>query len=145
MVLKMEIALNKCYGGFAPSMLAYREYLKQKGKKSFFYKQTKYGFKEGKEEYERIKDISVTDTLCFYCYTKDLGKIIKKLPSRGMIYLRDDKLRKDKDFITVVKKLKKKVNSYYSKIKIVTIPDDMEWTIEDYDGIETLHEKHRSW
>ena len=25
------------------------------------------------------------------------------------------------------------------------IPDDVEWEIDDYDGIETIHEVHRSW
>ena len=30
-------------------------------------------------------------------------------------------------------------------LKIVEIPDDVNWYIEDYDGIETIHEVHRSW
>ena len=30
-------------------------------------------------------------------------------------------------------------------LKIVEIPDDVEWFIDDYDGIETIHERHRTW
>lgn len=34
---------------------------------------------------------------------------------------------------------------YLSKIKIVEVPDDIDWYIQDYDGIESVHEVHRSW
>ena len=30
-------------------------------------------------------------------------------------------------------------------IRIIDIPDNVEWEIDDYDGIETVHEIHRSW
>jgi len=32
-----------------------------------------------------------------------------------------------------------------AKLAIVTIPDDVEWTIEKYDGWEHVAEKHRTW
>ena len=30
-------------------------------------------------------------------------------------------------------------------VRIITIPDGIEWEIDNYDGIETVHEVHRSW
>ena len=39
----------------------------------------------------------------------------------------------------------KKANGYLSKLRIVEIPDGIDWEIDDYDGWETIHEKHRSW
>lgn len=30
-------------------------------------------------------------------------------------------------------------------LKIVEIPDDVEWVIEEYDGIEYVSEVHRTW
>lgn len=33
----------------------------------------------------------------------------------------------------------------FSELKIIEIPADVEWGIDEYDGIETVHEKHRSW
>ena len=33
----------------------------------------------------------------------------------------------------------------FAKLSIITIPDNINWEIEDYDGIETVHECHKSW
>jgi hypothetical protein len=30
-------------------------------------------------------------------------------------------------------------------LKVVTIPDDVQWHIHDYDGQESIHENHRTW
>ncbi len=32
-----------------------------------------------------------------------------------------------------------------SEVRIIDIPDGIEWEIDAYDGIETIHEAHRSW
>ena len=32
-----------------------------------------------------------------------------------------------------------------SKLKVIKIPDDVEWYIQNYDGNETIHKKHRIW
>ena len=53
--------------------------------------------------------------------------------------------RDDKILVEVVKKLGKKANGCLSSLKIVKIPDDVEWEIEEYDGLETVVEKHRKW
>ncbi len=33
----------------------------------------------------------------------------------------------------------------YSSLKIVEIPHDVEWTLQEYDGNEWIAEKHRIW
>jgi hypothetical protein len=33
----------------------------------------------------------------------------------------------------------------YASLKIVEIPDDVEWGIEEYDGKEHVAEAHRTW
>jgi hypothetical protein len=35
--------------------------------------------------------------------------------------------------------------SVHSALKIVNVPDDVEWTIKEYDGIEWVAEVHRTW
>jgi hypothetical protein len=39
----------------------------------------------------------------------------------------------------------KKASGAPAALAIREIPDGIEWEIDEYDGIETIHEKHRSW
>lgn len=53
--------------------------------------------------------------------------------------------RTDEDLIKVVEKLKEKANTICSKLKVIEIPDDLDYEIEEYDGNEWISEKHRTW
>ena len=53
--------------------------------------------------------------------------------------------RTDPILIRVVEELGERANSIFSDLKIVEVPDDVEWTIKDYDGIEWVAEVHRTW
>ncbi len=57
----------------------------------------------------------------------------------------DNEVRADKDLIEVIEKLGEKANGMLSKISITEIPDGVEWEIDDYDGMEHVAEKHRTW
>lgn len=57
----------------------------------------------------------------------------------------DDDKRTDKDLIEVVEKLKDEANGSLSELKIVEVPDDVNWTIGEYDGVEYVEEVHRVW
>jgi hypothetical protein len=37
------------------------------------------------------------------------------------------------------------VNGTYSDLKVVDVPDDVNWYIEEYDGMEHVAERHRTW
>ena len=37
------------------------------------------------------------------------------------------------------------VNGQYADLKVVEIPDDVNWFIYEYDGIEHVAERHRTW
>lgn len=47
--------------------------------------------------------------------------------------------------IRVVEELGDKANGKHSELKIIEIPDDVKYEIDKYDGLETIHEVHRSW
>jgi hypothetical protein len=47
--------------------------------------------------------------------------------------------------IAVVNQLGERANSCYSRLKIVTIPDDVKWSVHEYDGAEWIAEAHRTW
>jgi hypothetical protein len=36
-------------------------------------------------------------------------------------------------------------NGAHANLKIVEVPPDVEWQIEEYDGNEWVAEKHRTW
>lgn len=39
----------------------------------------------------------------------------------------------------------KRSSSKLSKLKLVEIPDDVEWEVQEYDGNEWIAEVHRTW
>ena len=47
--------------------------------------------------------------------------------------------------IQVIKELGEKSWGSHAKLKIVEIPDGVEWEIDEYDGLEWVAEKHRTW
>jgi len=53
--------------------------------------------------------------------------------------------RNDPFLIQVIEELGKQANGKYSLLKIIDIPDDVDWEIEEYDDWEWVAEKHRRW
>jgi hypothetical protein len=53
--------------------------------------------------------------------------------------------RDDPALVQVVEEFDETVNDWCSNLKIVEIPDGVEWQIEEYDGSEWIAEKHRIW
>jgi hypothetical protein len=47
--------------------------------------------------------------------------------------------------VEAVQKLGAKANSLYTTLKIVEIPDDVEWRVDAINGKEVIREKHRIW
>lgn len=47
--------------------------------------------------------------------------------------------------VQVVEELGDEANGKFASLKVVTIPDDVEWEIHEYDGREWVAEKHRTW
>jgi len=139
-----KIVVNRCYGGFGLSPMAQKMYLKLIGKDCYFYKQTKYEHRDEIEEYVRTSMKEATENSFVYTVTKDLGERTNKLPNDDFWY--DGNLeRTDPILIQVVEKLGKKASDRLAELEVVEIPDDVEWEIDEYDGIESIHEKHRSW
>lgn len=139
----MKIVVNRCYGGFGLSDKACEMVMKRKGLGCFRYKQTKYKYRDGVEEYTRCETFGTTDIFGHY-QTEDLGEKVDKLPNET--YWWYGKLeRDDADLIAVVEELGKEANGRHAELKVVEIPDGVNWEIDDYDGIETIHEVHRSW
>lgn len=136
-----KVILNKCYGGFGISKEAYQLYAKKKCLELYLYKREHVG----KEVvYKKVKD----DNSIFTTYlTKDFGDnaiINSEDFSKYHLYIREN-YREDSTLIEVVEELGEKANGRYSELEIVEIPYDLDYVIDDYDGIETLHQKVQEW
>lgn len=55
------------------------------------------------------------------------------------------KNRANHKLVAAVEKLGSKANGEFAELKIVEVPDNVEWTIKEYDGIEWVAEVHRTW
>lgn len=47
--------------------------------------------------------------------------------------------------VRVIKSLGKLAHGVGSELRVVDIPDDVKWEIQDFDGMERVREKSRSW
>ena len=113
----MKIVINKCYGGFGLSEEAVLLYAKKKGLNLII---------------ERNKGLKLNH---YYLNEK----------KDGNYFCERDIQRNDPILVQVVKELGVKANGSCSELKIVEIPDDVEWIIEEYDGKEWVSEDHRRW
>jgi hypothetical protein len=74
----------------------------------------------------------------------NLYKILTGIPPAEDVYYWEI-ARNNPQLIQIVEQLGKNANTRYSTLKIVEIPDDVEWQISEYDGVEWVAEKHRTW
>jgi hypothetical protein len=139
----MKVVINTCFGGFSLSPFGETEYLKRKGKKAYFYRQTEYSYRDGKDKYERVA--TPDEGLFIHTVTSELGESISALPNDEAYFSSRDVKRDDPDLVAVVEEFGEKANSRFSELKVVEIPDGIEWEISEYDGSESIEEKHRSW
>jgi hypothetical protein len=56
-----------------------------------------------------------------------------------------DLARDDPVLVQVVEELGNDASDKYADLKVVEIPADVDWLIEEYDGMEWIAEKHRTW
>ena len=53
--------------------------------------------------------------------------------------------RSDPHLVKTVLELGELADGRYAELKVVTIPDDVEWSIHEYNGAEWIAEAHRTW
>lgn len=63
----------------------------------------------------------------------------------GLVYFGHEVRRDHPELVKVVEELGEDSWGKFAELKIVEVPDDVEWEIEEYDGVERVVEKHRVW
>ena len=53
--------------------------------------------------------------------------------------------RSDPLLVSAVESLGDEASGDLAKLKVVEVPDGVEWELSEYDGIEHVAEKHRTW
>ena len=56
-----------------------------------------------------------------------------------------DIARDDPVLVAIVRELGVDADTRYAELKIVEVPYGVKWQIEEYDGVEWVAEKHRTW
>lgn len=118
----MKVVINRCYGGFGLSDAAYEWLIEHKG--------WTLGDSSNPEDWSKFNIVR--------------WEGIENYAVGNMDNDCND-FRTHPDVIEVIETLGKAASSKFASLKIVEVPDDVEWFISDYDGIETIHEKHKSW
>ena len=53
--------------------------------------------------------------------------------------------RNDSVLVSIVEELGEKASGRFSNLRVVEIPDGVDWCIHEYDGNEWVAEVHRTW
>lgn len=130
----MKVAINRCWGGFGLSKKAVLRYCEIKGIKLY------------PDDSQRLFTL-------YYLVPKDEYKKVHKSDQEKGNYQESNKLcfsesdieRNDPVLIQVIEELGKEANGAYAEIVVIDIPDGIKYTIDEYDGQESIHEEHRSW
>jgi hypothetical protein len=121
-----KVVINRCYGGFGVSLEAAREMAGRGHARAA----------EAVSDYDaRLADRSSQTSVERQYGVSWYG---------GSVADRDGE-RADPILVAVVEEMGAAADGEYASLSVVAIPDDVEWEIDDYDGIEQVHEKHRVW
>ena len=160
----MKIVINKCYGGFGLSYEAIDWLWKNGVKEVGFDAIEYYGGPKMKKNKDKVKEVCDRLDKRIPKWREDLERDLaawrnRKISQPGSNYVRsqfsDDgkyvlyagrELPRDHPkLIECIEKFKEKANGEYAKLAVVEVPDGADWEIDEYDGVESIHEKHRSW
>jgi hypothetical protein len=128
----MKVVINKCFGGFSISVDAAR-FMAARGNAKAASEIAEYD--------EKVADPTKQD------------EIERKYGPRwyGFGYGHPNEKdnsgygRTDPDLVAAVEELGKRASGEMSNLKVVEIPDGVEFEISEYDGNEHIAEAHRTW
>lgn len=137
----MKLVINRCYGGFSLSPEAAREVHKRGGDIRVHSLAQYFGTGASAS---RAAQTALADWRSYqaggrpftiHTFTEDETGIIEQRPSNRACPV----------LVAVVTEMGAKANGEHAKLHVVEIPDGIGWEIDEYDGMETVEEVHRSW
>jgi hypothetical protein len=154
--IDMKIAINICHGGFGLSPLGLERLAQLQGKECYFFKQdlSQYSAR-GRATYNPVPKDEIRNLLFFAFSVPNPTEVLPETPKVGPydkfksvweeIVIECPDNRSDPLLIQVIEELADKASGPCSSLKIVEVPDDIKWEIQEYDGKEWVAEAHRTW
>lgn len=149
-----EVVINTCFGGFGLSHEAMMRYAELKGLKVYpMVEDRSLQDVRGEDGRNKMFDPRYfipykegIQCLCVhYYFRKPNKKMSRDVASKLKTLYERDIPRDDPILVQVVREFKKKASGRFGALKIVKIPADAKWTLEEYDGMEHIAEVHRTW
>lgn len=122
----MKLVINVCFGGFGLSQQAEDRYAELTNLGKLY----RYNWED--------EPVKATDSF-WHATTKE-----NDLADKYYFNSRDIP-RDDPALVLAVEELKEKASGHCAKLKVVTIPDDTDYVIEEHDGREYVAERRKTW
>lgn len=142
-----QIVINKCHGGFGLSDKAVLKYMELAGRAvypdatdSSIMGSTYWLIPDGPE---RVRIDSVISAAWSTMTLEERYAATAKWDEQ--VFCPRTIARDDPMLVQVVLELGDEAGSWACVPSVVHIPDEVEWDIEEYDGMEWVAEKHRTW
>ena len=132
-----KIVINTCFGGFGVSTEAMKRLISEGSVGVGKYTEAEYS----RSSIDKEPFLDVGDGYKV-SWIKDV------LYKDGFVYTFDDyrdEVRADPILIRIVEEMGDAANGEHAFLKVVEIPDGVEYEIPEYDGFEHIAEKHRTW
>lgn len=151
----MKLVINTCYGGFSLSPKAVARLAELRGQKAYF-------FMGGLGDRPRVEVPCAEAMGMFWSAYNTPTPAEEPSPAEWCSMSQEERIafnqRQDTERITprpddradpllvqVVEELGVEANGSCAELRVIEIPDGVDYEIDDYDGVETIHEKHRVW
>ena len=142
----MKVVINRCFGGFSLSKEGIARYCELAGLPCYIEEDTK--FKSLGiftcwllPEAERIES---KEGEAFYAMSMEDRRAYNAKHSEQTVCPREIE-RHDPVLVQVVEEMGSKADGDHAQLAVVEIPDDVNYIIEEYDGMEHIAEAHRTW
>ena len=134
----MYVVVNRRYGGFGLSVKGAYHFCQKKYGQAYVYKCNNLG------GFVRVPySDDYKDTLKYWVSPEDHNEPVDVNDIQTINNWSIE--RNDPALVATVRELGEEANGECADLEIVEIPDDVKWHIEEYDGMESIHEDHRVW
>lgn len=141
-----KVVVNRCYGGFGLSPKALVRVAEKLGRECYFARH----IREFSSDYSKITlekfEIVPAEQADMWTHAfsiSDAEKAIKNWNEYAIPDFQED--RSNPILVEVVEELGEEADGDCAKLEVVQIPDDVDWYIDEYDGMEHVAERHQKW